>query len=293
MDSSHIHAGAGAPMGAPDPRHEVTFNSQQVAPPSRVYITKDDKLYIAIQNSLTGQGVGVTLRILLPNGQVVYCNYAPTITTDRSVQTTVFDLPEGFLMSLIAGGAPTTVRGQTYVNISLRRGQPLASPSGDEELVAGYIEGNYFLSWPETVTEPKASGMGNIRSITGTAPAAGAEISETVPTNARWRLHLFRAILTSSVAVANRVPQFIIDDGTNNLWQIEAAAVQAASLTIGYNFGAIGSRAPRAVSSNEADPIPPNLILLPGYRLRTSTIAIQAADQYAAPQYQVEEWLFP
>lgn len=128
-----------------------------------------------------------------------------------------------------------------------------------------------------------------IRSITGSNPAAGAEVSETVPASARWNLLLFRDQLVTSAVVANRIPQLTIDDGTNTLLIIPpAAGTQAASTSFSYHWGNLGYGS--NATNNGVQIGIPSLVLGAGYRIRTLTSALDVGDDYAAPQYLIQEW---
>jgi hypothetical protein len=134
-------------------------------------------------------------------------------------------------------------------------------------------------------------GTGRIRVIVGTNPAAGVEVSETVPAGKRWRLVSFRVALTTSGTVANRFPALTLDDGTNTFSTTSAHAAQTATLTIGWTFGDFGTGQGTILANNpQVEPLPCNAILLPGYRIRTVTLALDAGDDYGAPVYCVEEW---
>lgn len=132
-------------------------------------------------------------------------------------------------------------------------------------------------------------GPGTIRSITGTDPAAGAEISETVPADARWRLMGVGLTLVTDATAANREVRLVIDDGTTIIAEIPAGVTQVASETRRYSFGAGFPRGAGAQSLNVIAPLPP-VVLGAGYRVRTLTTNLQAGDNYGAPQLLVEEW---
>lgn len=119
-------------------------------------------------------------------------------------------------------------------------------------------------------------------------PAAGAEITLTVPAGKVWRVISMSCILTTNATVANRSPAFTFDDGTNTVYKISASQVEAASsgvfyLIQGENF--------QAYSNAGFIQMPVLRTLLgPGYRIRSSTTAIQTGDQYSAIVLLVEEW---
>lgn len=123
---------------------------------------------------------------------------------------------------------------------------------------------------------------GTIVTATGTNPAAGVEISETVPANQVWQLLAIRYTLVTDATVATRAPTILFDDGTNTIYRIAAASTQTASQTIAYNWAMSVGYEKAASSSNVSGSLPP-LLLPAGYRIRTSTGAIVAGDDYGAP----------
>lgn len=207
-------------------------------------------------------------------------------SSDRSMTERSFRLSDLPLMVAVEAGEADVRRGEVYVLCNLR-----FSGVEDFPLFCGYVSHARRMSWPPGVFEPMFSGHGLMRSITGTNPAAGAEISETVPTNAVWRLWGLTIPLTTDATVANRRVTLRLDDGTNDFHRYLAHAAQAASLLrtycaypIGYATVDIGQDTPILLAS-------PPPFLFQGWRIRTSTISLQAGDDYGAPQLFVEEWI--
>lgn len=129
-----------------------------------------------------------------------------------------------------------------------------------------------------------------ISSVAGTNPAAGLEISETVPTNAKWKLLSFRFSLVASATVATRSVRLTLDDGTNVFGSSDASLTQTASQTFAYTFGPSLTPANNATSFGQTVGTPQDVILPAGYRIKTVTLAIQAGDDYSAPQYLVQDF---
>lgn len=130
---------------------------------------------------------------------------------------------------------------------------------------------------------------GLMRSITGDVPSAGAEITHTVPARHQWRLLAVYYSLVTAVAAATRLPYLSISDGSNTLLTLVPSSTQLASLTYRYSWSEIG-HAGGLNGIQVACALPP-LILPAGSIIATSTLAIQGADAYTAPQLLVEEWL--
>lgn len=253
-------------------------------------ITRDTNLRIESFNSAAGVTLTIVARIQSFADDPVINVFAHVPNTDRTIKATDFPLPEGWLISLqVYANAGTPRRGQCYVRVSLIEGFTGATISMTT-LVQGYVQDTSARAWPGSPIEASGDGPGFVRTTLGTNPAAGLEISETVPTNARWLLKTFRFPLTTSAVVANRRPTLIIDDGANELWRVGSNVDQAASQISIYEAGA-GAAFATLDARVFSLPLPVGLLLMGGYRIRTSTAAIDAGDDYAAPIYGVEEWI--
>ena len=145
-------------------------------------------------------------------------------------------------------------------------------------------------------------GPGVIRTITGTQPAAGAEVSEAVPANARWKLRSFSVVIVTSSGVANRNVSLVVDDGTaTNRYQMYTEATPTnitASLTrtlqwqTGYDSSTAAFQSLTDTQTVLYKACLPNDFPLGKVsKIRTKTANIAAGDQYSAPIYEVEEWL--
>lgn len=210
-----------------------------------------------------------------------------TTSSDRSLVSTVIDI-DSIPLFLTAKTSGTGVkRGELFVKIYLRVNGAIVAL-----LMSGYVCDTSKFSYPGSNVENSTDGHGLIRSVTGTNPAAGAEISETVPTGARWRLIAVRFALANDATVANRNPRYIVDDGTNILIVPASTIQQTASAAYSYNVSSFGANVTPAYSS-DFNIMLPEVIMNEGWRFRTNTIGIQAGDDYGAPQLLVEEWITP
>lgn len=266
----------------------------KVAPPSDLYMTADDALFITSYNSASGIVVAVRYTMMLLNGRVQTGQIDTHVpNTDRTGKTTTQHLGEGFLLDasviLVSG---TAKRGQCYVQVGIARGIG-ASQFVHRIVMQGYVGTAVHLSWPGNRLEQPTEGPGYIRFITGTNPAAGAEASETVPTGARWRLLMFHIEFTTSAAVANRRPYLYFYTGVFNAMGSPWRSDIPASSAKGVNW-AIGAAMSAATTGDEDPAFMPSETTLPGGMvISTSTTNLQAADDYSAPGLVVEEWIEP
>jgi hypothetical protein len=267
----------------------IGLNTDNAAPPSNAYINPDDQMAVYIASSMMNQAVVITARILLPDGTLVPNQWTYVSQGGRIGTAFIQQLTEGFLLSLCVENDSTVGPGVTFVRVSLVRGNK-AKVTLTQVLLQGYTSLANVLSWPPAVLFSSTSGRGNIRSITGTTPGAGVNVSEVVPAFALWRLIAFQVQLTTGAAVATRNMVLTFDDGANVFAQIATAATQAASLAVTYSYVA-GVVTPAALNTLANNPLPIEMYLQPGFRIRTAVASLQAADQLSAVQYLVEEWL--
>lgn len=126
----------------------------------------------------------------------------------------------------------------------------------------------------------------------GSDPAAGSEISESVPSGVIWKLVSMLVELVADGTVTSRRPRINIDDASGNLTLRVRGAVQTtANNTTRYVVGPFGdaSELNNLNGAAAAIPVPIGLLLGPQFVISTVTEALQAGDNYAAPIFVVEE----
>lgn len=253
--------------------------------------TLEDQLQIDSLCSIAGAQYTVTGVMLTGDYRLRPFAFVHSPNSNRTIATSRFSIGSGWLLRLrIASTAGTPTNGQAFVWARICRGlTSVAQVNGT--IVANYVTANTDLFWPGGPVSSPLDGAGALRSITGTAPAAGAEISEVVPTGARWELLAFNALLTAGAAVASRFPNLAIDDGANIFGEITSQAATTAGNTNRLSFAPGLDALTAYANSNQSLPLPIGLRLSAGFRIRTVTSNLQAADQYTAPQYLVREWL--
>lgn len=268
----------------------IRFVTRRVQPSGSVYITRADSLVATINNSQSGVIFNIVGRILMESGVVRYFQREIDPTDNRAGQEVIIPMTEGFLLS--AGVIPGTAgsgSGRTFVHLALTRG---IGTSAERwlTLTSGYMLPGADVFWPTHPPEGAFEKAGLLRSIVGTNPAVGAEVSETVPTNARWKLLSFAAALDTNSNVANRGVQFLISDGSQTFLTFPTGLTQAASLSRGYNWCSLAGYKDTAFNQSNAVFGLPELILSEGFVISTSTENLQAGDDWRAVVYTVLEW---
>lgn len=210
-----------------------------------------------------------------------------TPNSDRSLASSVIGITGSPLYITARSSLVGTKRGQCYVRVSLRiEGVIVAT------LFAGYVDDTTGVAFPNGKIEDSKSGIGHIRSITGTDPAAGVNISETVPTGALWKLKSLRFTLATDATVANRATILTITDGATELWRCFGNASIPASTTIVTIYSDIGTRDTGLSSCNQTL-LPRDFLLPQGYVIATAISSFQAGDNLSALQLFVEEFMNP
>ena len=248
-----------------------------------VYWLKEGSVELFIE-SYANVATTVQIRGLTQNEMVILDH---ATTSNRALSTSVVSITAAPIYLTARTTTTSIKRGQVYVRVSLRiEGVVVAL------LFAGYVDDTAATAFPNGRIEDSKSGEGHIRSITGTDPAAGAEILETVPTGALWQVHSVSVNFICDATVANRQPKIRFDDGSNFVFYGGFGANSVASENAQLCWAAVGAV---SASSNAGrlNQLPIDVRLPAGYRIRTATAAIQAGDDYGAPQLLVEEWMNP
>jgi hypothetical protein len=260
--------------------------------PSAWYFRGADALRLTSFNAAAGVVLALEGRFLTVEGEIKPFRFAHTPNTDRTTKSDIFLMGAGWLLDVqVRASAGTPRVGQCFVVVEVVRGlTSVAEALG--VLVQGYVTDSQRRGWPGTLVENTLASRGVVRSITGTDPAANVEISETVPTGARWKLRGVLFTLVTDANVANREVALTIDDGATVVARIPSGFTQTATLTTLYSLFVLAPRNAVAQDTTKNAPLP-DLDLQGGYRIRTVTTARQVTDNFGPPQLLVEEWIEP
>lgn len=256
------------------------------------WFTGEDELRLVVVNSLTG--VGVTLQgRFLPRGGARPEPFVHVVTPSADRMPSTFDRPlgEGFLLNcslIVTSGAPLV--GQTYVMLQVIRGSTGATIVLGC-LLAGYVTAMQHIAYPGSPIESSIAGGGVTRVVTGTTPAAGAEISETVPAGARWELvSVTTALTTTGAGGARQALLYITPPAFVRLYAPQFTTVPI-SVTFALQWAQNQNFETVAPGTILTAGLPAGYTLLAGDVVHTSTVNLQAGDQYRSPVLVVREWL--
>ena len=290
---------ATTPTPVSDPRNahistgkrDVALTTTGVQPPTALYLQPEDSLIFGYFSPVFGTAnpVSVLMRWLRPDGEIV--TIRKVFIGPGGNATFTFTLGEGFLLSavitnnLVAPLDPGTI----FCTLTLVRDTPETGVS-HAVLISDYMTVAHAPAWPYGRQIFPQEGPGRVRTIVGTAPGAGNEISESVPVGVRWQLLSFRAQLNTSAVVANRKPDLVIDDSSNVLFKGGGGTSIPGSNTGTTTWCNTGYQGLSVANDDQMGPLP-QLFLPSGYRIRTQTLSIDAGDNWLAPKYLVQEWI--
>ena len=190
------------------------------------------------------------------------------------------------------GGSVITIPAYTgrviprpHTRLSIGCDPALASlvPTSNGIYVARYAR---FLQQQVYALEPYAA----VKTVAVANPAAGADWSVQVPAGVTWEVQSVYAQLATSAVVANRFPVLVVQDaGGNTLLDANpGGGGQTATQTHKYTW-AIGAGSNQNTSANPSAPIP-DMVLPGGSTIGTTTLNLDAGDQWSAVSLFVVEY---
>lgn len=260
--------------------------------PFQFETTEDDNLRLESANSLASVVLAIQGRRRTATGAIEPFAFVHTPNTDRSIRTQDYKLGAGAILNLTifaSSGAP--VVGQAFVTARFIRGLGGATIVLGT-LLAGYVTAVQHLAYPGSPITSSLDGAGVSRMLTGTDPAAGSSISETVPTGAVWKLVGLRAPLTCGPTAGPRRPGVTLQNDVGISYFTSPQALTLAANGVANFFWATGMALDTAIGvTNAMAGLPTESLLAAGYRIIVSSDGAQADDDYDPPRLQVREWL--
>ena len=293
LESRNQSASDVTPAPLTGPSSVVSYEFQNIQPPSMLYVNVDDQIIISAGTSQTAEVVTVNVRLLLPTGRIEDMQFQIRPANTRTVLKQSFGLAEGYLLSMSASAAVATTRGQTFVRVSLQRS---ASGAGNPAycLMADYVNTQSVPGYPNGRILSPTEGPGYLLMYAPGNPGAGNDFNIPVPTNARWRIQGLNANFITSAAVQNRTPKIVVYSSVGTAWEGGTLAPVVASSNVFFNVGALPPWTAGDPTQLYA-PIPPNLFLAQNASqamgLKSLTGLLQAGDSWGSIGLLVEEWL--
>lgn len=276
-------------------RRELVFSDQRgLEPLAPLWVTPDDQLVVGLRSVGSGFSVAVEGKLWLPDGSFSEVQFQVAPPNDGLLHFTPQTLDYGYLVSttVAAIGGTLPRRGQVYATLQVVR-PPVPGFRAFKFLGADYLSATVMVAWPFGRIISETEGQGLLVSLALTTPAAGADFSQAVFGNQRWRIRAVRAQLATSAAAGARQPTLQLTDGANVFMVIGQSATQLASLTQLWSWVPGWAAAPVSVPFATAEVmafLPPDLQLDGNFVLQSRTANLQGGDQWSAIRLLFEEW---
>ena len=268
----------------------VTFRTQGLNPPSILYTTADDGLYINVSNLQPGQTLTFASQFLLPDGRLQPMVWTVNPPPTGAATAYLFPLTEGYLFNLTCTPAGSTRRGSTWVYAAIRRGN-LLSGVNLQTLLQDYVDSLSGPTWPGGTLRSSTDGVGLMTTQFTNSVTAGQPFNYTVPAYARVRVRSIMVFLATSAAVGNRDPYLLLsDNSTNQIFHDEIEPAMVASKSVFMCWAFMLGWAQTALSQNNMARSLPDLILNPGYTLQVNADGLLAGDQFQFITLCLESW---
>jgi hypothetical protein len=268
---------------------DIRFLSKAVQPPSQIYVDVNDDIAVSCASSQVNERITVSYRLLRFDGELVLGQFQVAPASDRSVTTYLEGLAEGFLLSVSCRAAVATTRGQTFLRVFLTN-PVLGNGQPSYVLFSDYVTTQMSPAHPNGRVLAPSEGPGNIVQVFSPNPAAGADWVLIVPTNARWRIISANAGLTVANAGAARKIGVSVSFGGVSVWKAWGNQTAAINSLVAFSIAPVTPGGTLDATIIDA-PIPPDVRLLAASQVQSQTVIINAADQWGAAGFLVEEWL--
>jgi hypothetical protein len=269
---------------------DVTFATRGLNPPSMLYVTADDGLYVAVVNIQGGQSITIAAQFLLPDGRLQPNVWTINPPATGALTTYLYNLAEGYLFNLTVQPVPNTRRGVTWIYAALRRGS-LASGNNLQTLIQDYIDSLSGPTWPGGQLRSPTDGHGlPAIAYTATVPA-GQQYLYTVPSYARIVIRTINAYFQASAQVATRQAYMnMLDNSGHVVYYDTVEATQAASAGVQYTWAyLLGINQTTVVAGSVLRSLPEQY-LNPGYSINLGAINNQTGDQWQSINIALEQW---
>lgn len=288
----YTEAPASAPFVSDALPSELTFATQNLQPPTPLYVTESDSLQLTVWNHMTAIEVDLTGRILRADGTIIRIFQPLFPTNNRVANIFKVNLPQGFLLDIsINTPASAVARGQCFAQCTVVRGAS-AALSAVQLLAQDYVATGLAMQWPGGLVRSPIEGPGFIVSQTTTV-GAGLDWAFIVPVNARWRIRSITATLNTAATVANRFAGVLLRDSLSNIYyEFVAPYTHTAGISAAYTF-APGIPYVQGGGFTLILPLPTDTTLFSNMKFGSGTNGLQAGDTWTNITASVEEWIEP
>lgn len=212
-----------------------------------------------------------------------------TFLTNTSVDTAQvvrFAIPDLPIWISITDRDGAIVLGAVYIKADL-------AINGDtiHALTSGYVYNIKSLSWPAVNLETAEGHKGAITVIESADPAAGTELSITVPLGEEWKIKAMRFQFVTAATVGTRNVHVTVEINGAPIYTFFTGNGQIISQTLNYSLYPLPTTNDLLNDNDISMPIPDDIIVPGGDIIKTETVNLAAGDNFGKMQVYVERFI--
>lgn len=209
-----------------------------------------------------------------------------TTTSDAVLNIENFRIPDIPISVVVVDSSTSNLQGRVFAVVNL-----VANGDILQELCAGYVYGPKGISYPAGSSQDMRPGGGFIDLKSSANPAAGSELTYSIPAGVSQRIKAIDLSMATDATVANRRIHIVFSMFSTRICEVFSDIDQTASTTRIYSVMSIGNIPDRLDDNDIIIPMPDNILLTGPATITTETTNFQAGDNISAANVLVEEWI--
>lgn len=208
-----------------------------------------------------------------------------TTVGDGSVQTQTFNLPDIPTWVTVADESDSYYQGNAFVTLSLVYNGTIIYQMG-----SSFVYFPVTLSWPSVNRTDMNMNHGAFTVTSSPNPAAGSEITYTVPSGFTMRILSLTFTLVNAATAGNRRPHVVFTQTGNKIVDCFSSIDQIISENKKYTVASFGAVTDETDDNDIVIPMPHDIWLNANDTITTETTNLAAGDNYSDMVISVERF---
>lgn len=227
----------------------------------------------------------VTVRGMTREGPFTFNIILDSVST---IQTFTYRIPDIPIMVSVEQTTLSLDQGRIYASVSL-----LVNGVYLQQLCSGLVYWSHGISYPSTFTPDSRPNGGEIRIISTANPAAGAQISQSVPSGETWKIKAVSFSLVNAAIAASRRVHIRFDYIGSGVLDFFSDIDQLTGETRKYTCAPVSPVSDSLDDNDIIIPIPADIVLQPDCAITTTVTNMQATDDFGSAVIWAETFFTP
>jgi len=253
---------------------------------TRKMLTFDHEAFFELRiRSQADTAAVLTIRGLTRDGVFTFRH---TTVAGGNTTTETFRIPDVPITVSVIDENQAYDQGECYAALSL-------SVNGGvvHALCSGLVFSQKAISFPQAESNPYMPDRGFIRTRTSADPAAGSELTITVPDGRIWNVLAVSFQLVAAAVAASRRVHVVFSASGGPTINVFSDIDQIINETRNYSVAHFGHVLDSLDDNDILIPLPDKMLLIPESTITTETTNLDGADNFGAMSVLVEEfWRF-